>query len=74
MSRIVRDYTILLLYTHTHTHTHTHVCVLIMCVCVQIELLCRGTPLRNETALSEVWKELWNSGEDDLQLTYHRRC
>ena len=38
----------------------------------KIEMLCRGTPLLNDMTLADVWKEYWNSGEDDLQLTYHR--
>mmetsp|Transcript_73640 Transcript_73640/g.119530 ORF Transcript_73640/g.119530 Transcript_73640/m.119530 type:complete len:251 (-) Transcript_73640:381-1133(-) len=40
----------------------------------EVELLCRGTSLRNDATLAAVWKEYWNSGEEDLQLTYHRRC
>mmetsp|Transcript_2311 Transcript_2311/g.4724 ORF Transcript_2311/g.4724 Transcript_2311/m.4724 type:complete len:250 (+) Transcript_2311:67-816(+) len=37
-----------------------------------IEIQCKGTPLKNEATLAAVWKEYWNEN-DDLELCFKRR-
>mmetsp|Transcript_41284 Transcript_41284/g.129719 ORF Transcript_41284/g.129719 Transcript_41284/m.129719 type:complete len:111 (+) Transcript_41284:245-577(+) len=36
---------------------------------VDIEILCRGAPLKNDLSLKTVWSDCWNS-TSDLELTY----